>query len=103
MHEPSPDSLAFRNPQPADGGPHGPLAGRTVVVQPSLSVAGWPTEAGSVALERYVAIEVATTVERLRAAGARLVGSSRMAELGLGLAGDTTASDGWVTNGIVNG
>jgi aspartyl-tRNA(Asn)/glutamyl-tRNA(Gln) amidotransferase subunit A len=61
-------------------------------VQPSLSVRGWPTEAGSVALEGFVALDDATVVERLRAAGAAIVASSRMAELGFGLAGDTTAA-----------
>ena len=43
------------------------------------------------ALERFAAIEDATAVERLRGAGATIVGSARMAELGFGLAGDTTA------------
>ena len=70
----------------------GPLAGRKVVVQPSLSVRGWPAEAGSVALEGFVALGDATVVERLRAAGAAIVASSRMAELGFGLAWDTTAA-----------
>ena len=69
----------------------GPLCGKTVVIQPNLSVRGWPTEAGSTALERFVAIENATAIERLRAAGATIAGSTRMAELGFGLAGDTTA------------
>ena len=69
----------------------GPLGGKTVAIQPNLSVRGWPTEAGSTALERFVAVEDATAVQRLRAAGATLVGSARMAELGFGLAGDAMA------------
>ena len=69
----------------------GTLGGTSVVIQPNVSVRAWPTEAGSVALERFAAIEDAAAVERLRAAGAAIVGSSRMAELGFGLAGDTTA------------
>jgi len=84
--------LTFRNPEADWDGGDGPLGGLSVVLQPGLSVRGWPAEAGSAALEGYVAIEDATVVERLRAAGARLAGTTRMAELGLGLAGDTTAS-----------
>jgi len=57
-----------------------------------MSVRGWPAEAGSAALERFVALEDATVVERLKGAGAILAGSTRMAELGFGLAGDSTAS-----------
>ena len=54
-----------------------------------MSVRGWLCDAGSLALEGYVALEDATVVRRLRKAGAKLVGSSRMSELGFGLAGDT--------------
>lgn len=68
----------------------GALAGKSVVIQPNMSVRGWPTEAGSAALEKFVALEDATVAERLRAAGATIVGSTRMAELGFGLVGDTT-------------
>lgn len=63
----------------------------TVVIQPNMSVRGWSTEAGSMALENYLALEDATAAKRLRDAGATIIGSSRMAELGLGLSGDTTA------------
>jgi len=56
----------------------------------TLSVRGWPADAGSVALKGFVALEDATVIERLKKAGATLVGTSRMSELGLGLAGDTT-------------
>ncbi|MEA1926709.1 MAG: amidase family protein [Candidatus Auribacterota bacterium] len=69
----------------------GPLADITVLLQPNMSVRGWPTEAGSAALENYLALEDATAVGRLRNDGATIIGSGRMAELGLGLAGDTTA------------
>ncbi len=68
---------------------HGPLSGRRVVVQPNMSVRGWLCDAGSLALEGFVAVEDATVVTRLRDAGAELVGSCRMSELGFGLAGDT--------------
>lgn len=85
------DSELFSYVDPSPPLADGPLAGKSVVIQPNMSVRGWPTEAGSAALEKFVALEDATSVERLRAAGAKIVGSVRMAELGLGLAGDSTA------------
>ena len=60
-----------------------------VVIQPAISCHGWPTNAGSMALERYIALEDATVIRLLKKTGARIVGSTRMSELGLGLAGDT--------------
>jgi aspartyl-tRNA(Asn)/glutamyl-tRNA(Gln) amidotransferase subunit A len=84
------DREIFSHVDPAPSVSTGPLGGVRVVLPPNLSVRGWPTEAGSRALEGYVALEDATVVERLRAAGARIVGSTRMAELSFGLAGDTT-------------
>jgi len=69
-----------------------------------MSVAGWPTNAGSRALNGYVALEDATVVKRLRSGGATLVGSARMSELGFGLGGDTLAeacSGDEVTVGLI--
>jgi len=85
------DLFTFSNPSPVPSATSGPLAGLRVVVQPNLSVQGWPCPAGSPALAGYTALSHATVVTRLAQAGAVLAGSSRMAELGLGLAGDTTA------------
>lgn len=70
----------------------GALSGKRVVIHPNISVRGWLTDAGSVALEGFVALQDATAVTRLRQAGAELVGSCRMSELGFGLAGDTASS-----------
>ncbi len=91
------DAFTYLDPSPSAWGhdsvispEQGPLAGKSITIQPNLSVRGWPTDAGSVALKGFVALEDATVIERLRKAGAILVGSSRMSELGLGLAGDTT-------------
>lgn len=67
----------------------GLLAGKSFTIQPNLSVRGWPAEAGSIALKGYIAVEDATVIERLTKAGATIIGSARMSELGLGLAGDT--------------
>jgi len=77
----------------------GPLAGKTIAIQSNLSVHGWPTNAGSIALERFVALEDASIIERVKKAGAVIKGSTYMSELGLGLAGDTGASaltENWV-------
>jgi aspartyl-tRNA(Asn)/glutamyl-tRNA(Gln) amidotransferase subunit A len=70
----------------------GPLSGVKIAIQPNLSVRGWPTEAGSPALEHYIALEDATVISRIRKAGAMLVGSTHMSELGFGLVGDTAGS-----------
>ena len=76
----------YRNPDTAPPG-GGPLQGLTVAIQPNISVAGWPTDAGSKALTDFAALEDATLVQRLRQAGAVLRGSTRMSEFGLGLQG----------------
>jgi aspartyl-tRNA(Asn)/glutamyl-tRNA(Gln) amidotransferase subunit A len=78
--------FVYRNPEPGPPG-NGTLAGLRVAVQPNISVTGWPAEAGSRALERYRAVEDATLIRRLRAAGVHLCGSTRMSEFGFGLEG----------------
>ena len=83
-------------PEPAAG----PLQGKTVAIQPNMSVRNWPTEAGSMALENYVALEDATIVQKIRQAGATVKGSSRMSELGFGLNADTTAKI--IKNGLAD-
>lgn len=84
--------FAYTNPASPEPAPVGALAGLQVAIQPNLTVRGWPTDAGSSALERFVALQDATVVERLNAAGARIAGLTHMAELGLGLDGDTAAA-----------
>ncbi|MBN2517017.1 MAG: hypothetical protein JXC33_13415 [Deltaproteobacteria bacterium] len=69
----------------------GSLHGKSISIQPNMSVRGWPTEAGSRALERFAALEDATVVENLRTAGVTIKGSTHMSELGFGLIGDTAA------------
>jgi aspartyl-tRNA(Asn)/glutamyl-tRNA(Gln) amidotransferase subunit A len=84
------DIFSYFDPSPSASMGQGALEGKSFVIQPNLSVRDWPAEAGSVALKGFVAVEDATVVERLKKAGAVLVGSAHMSELGLGLAGDTT-------------
>jgi aspartyl-tRNA(Asn)/glutamyl-tRNA(Gln) amidotransferase subunit A len=78
-----------KNTSPNSFANDGLLSGKRVVIQPNMSVRGWLCDAGSLALKGFVALEDATTVTRMRNAGVELVGSSRMSELGFGLAGDT--------------
>lgn len=83
------DIFCYIDPTQPQGLSDGPLAGMSVAVQPNICVHGWPTEAGSLALDRFVSLEDATAVERLKASGARTVGSTYMSELGFGLSGST--------------
>ena len=78
-----------KNTSPNSFDNDGSLSGKRVVIQPNMSVRGWLCDAGSLALKGFVALEDATTVTRMRNAGVELVGSSRMSELGFGLAEDT--------------
>jgi len=77
----------YRNPENADR--NGPLKGLKVAIQPNISAAGWPAEAGSNALVNFKALEDATIVQRLRRAGAYICGSTRMSEFGFGLQGSS--------------
>jgi aspartyl-tRNA(Asn)/glutamyl-tRNA(Gln) amidotransferase subunit A len=79
------DSIFFyRHPENTDT-QGGSLRGVKIAIQPNISAAGWPTDAGSRALINFTALEDATVVERLRQAGAVLCGSTQMSEFGFGL------------------
>lgn len=86
------DIFTYINQSPPSTDNHGPLEGKSFSVQPNMSVHGWPTDAGSVALKGFIAIEDATVIERLQKAAAVIVGSTRMSELGFGLNGDTAGA-----------
>lgn len=77
--------FVYRNPEAAPSG--GSHKGLRVAIQPNISVAGWPTEAGSNALANFKALEDATIVRRLHQGGAFVCGSTRMSEFGFGLYG----------------
>ncbi len=81
------DPVFFYRPPPTADSQGGPLQGLRIALQANLSVAGWPTDAGSRALTGFTAVEDATIVRRLRRAGASLCGSTRMSELGFGVQG----------------
>src|SRR4051794_19521882 len=65
----------------AAGAPHGPLDGCIVSVKALFDVAGTITSSGSAVLRRLApAVDDAVVVERLRAAGAVIVGKTQMTE-----------------------
>jgi aspartyl-tRNA(Asn)/glutamyl-tRNA(Gln) amidotransferase subunit A len=62
------------------GSYRGPLHGVPVAIKDLLIMAGTPTTAGSKILADHVTDDSATAVERLEAAGAIIIGKTRMAE-----------------------
>jgi aspartyl-tRNA(Asn)/glutamyl-tRNA(Gln) amidotransferase subunit A len=66
----------------------GPLAGQLVSIKDNIDMAGMVTGCGSAAAPQIVARRDATVVERLRAAGAVIVGKVRLHEYALGITGE---------------
>jgi aspartyl-tRNA(Asn)/glutamyl-tRNA(Gln) amidotransferase subunit A len=85
------DLNAFVTREDIDPTGEGPLSGRTVAVKDNISTEGVHTTCGSNMLADYVPPYDATVVERLRSAGATIVGKTNMDEFGMGTTTETSA------------
>jgi aspartyl-tRNA(Asn)/glutamyl-tRNA(Gln) amidotransferase subunit A len=68
----------------AAGEPLEPLAGVPVAIKDNMAIRDMPTTCGSRILEKYIPPYTATAVERLRSAGAIVIGKTNMDEFAMG-------------------
>jgi len=82
----------------AAGGYRGPLHGVPIGIKDNIAVAGWPTTNGSALMTDHVTDFDAAVVERLRGAGAVVVGKNNMHEWAAGSGTNPAAPFGAVQN-----
>ena len=73
------------------GKSRGPLHGRTISIKDLIDVKGVPTTAASRVRAGHIALQDATIVTRLRAAGAVIIGKTNLHEFALGTTSDESA------------
>jgi aspartyl-tRNA(Asn)/glutamyl-tRNA(Gln) amidotransferase subunit A len=85
------DVNAFITHQTVEPTGQGQLSGMTIAIKDNISTSGLRTTCGSDMLAEYVPPYDATVVNRLKAAGATIVGKTNMDEFGMGTTTETSA------------